>query len=303
MVIARNHSVDAVKGLLIFLVVVGHVLLGTLDDNILRYVIYSFHMPVFFFVSGYLLNVENMKTQPYGSVLKKYWHRMLFPWLLAWVVYTPLSLYFRGNLSLTAVVQNIFNSYYHLWFVPTLFLLVTMMWLIAQKAKSEVFPLLIIGISLLAYNLYKEVSIGTSFRYAYFLYLSLGYLSRRYLREINIPGGVIISAFILVVVLYKVVTDASFSSFNQFMGLPLLFFLCVFGFLPIMQKGKLHNPILELWGRQSLHIYLWHVIPVLILKKIFKNSEAEYYICSLVLIIIATLATGLYFKHPVFKRN
>lgn len=48
MVNGRNRSVDAVKGILIFLVVIGHVLLGTLDENIIRYTIYSFHMPAFF---------------------------------------------------------------------------------------------------------------------------------------------------------------------------------------------------------------------------------------------------------------
>lgn len=66
--ITRNHSIDAVKGLLIFLVVVFHLILGTVDDNILRFVIVSFVMPAFFFVSGYLLNVEKLKAQPYGSV-------------------------------------------------------------------------------------------------------------------------------------------------------------------------------------------------------------------------------------------
>ena len=44
MVIAeRNRSIDTLKGLLIFTVVLGHVLLGTLDENPLRYLIYSFH--------------------------------------------------------------------------------------------------------------------------------------------------------------------------------------------------------------------------------------------------------------------
>ena len=66
--ITRNHSIDAVKGLLIFLVVVYHLVLGTVDDNILRFVLASFIMPGFFFVSGYLLNVEKLKAQPYGSV-------------------------------------------------------------------------------------------------------------------------------------------------------------------------------------------------------------------------------------------
>ena len=88
MVNGRNRSVDAVKGILIFLVVIGHVLLGTLDENIIRYTIYSFHMPAFFFVSGYLLDMERLAGQGYWSVLSKYWKRMLAEWSVAWLVYT-----------------------------------------------------------------------------------------------------------------------------------------------------------------------------------------------------------------------
>lgn len=84
MVIAeRNKSIDTLKGLLIFTVVLGHVLLGAIDGNPLRYLIYSFHMPVFFFISGYLLNIEKMKQTSIRDIVKKYWHRMLKPWCVA----------------------------------------------------------------------------------------------------------------------------------------------------------------------------------------------------------------------------
>lgn len=43
----RNEKTDMIKGLLIVLVIVGHILPGTLQDNIVRYTIYAFHMPVF----------------------------------------------------------------------------------------------------------------------------------------------------------------------------------------------------------------------------------------------------------------
>ena len=40
----RNYSIDTVKGFLILCVIIGHVLLGSLEQNVFRYVIYSFHM-------------------------------------------------------------------------------------------------------------------------------------------------------------------------------------------------------------------------------------------------------------------
>lgn len=68
MINERNRSIDAVKGVLILLVIIGHVLVGPIDEHVVRYVIYSFHMPAFFFVSGYLLSLERLGQQNYGAM-------------------------------------------------------------------------------------------------------------------------------------------------------------------------------------------------------------------------------------------
>ncbi|HSE60868.1 MAG TPA: acyltransferase family protein [Candidatus Saccharimonadales bacterium] len=51
---ARNGFLDALKGFSILLVVVGHAIqtVPNFDDNILFRIIYSFHMPLFMFLSG-----------------------------------------------------------------------------------------------------------------------------------------------------------------------------------------------------------------------------------------------------------
>jgi len=52
----RNPNIDFVKGLLIVFVVIGHILRGSLSDDLLRYIIYLFHMPLFIGLSGFLFN-------------------------------------------------------------------------------------------------------------------------------------------------------------------------------------------------------------------------------------------------------
>lgn len=56
---ARRSDLDVFKGILIILMVLGHVIQTIIspddfDNNIVFKVIYSFHMPAFFFISGYL---------------------------------------------------------------------------------------------------------------------------------------------------------------------------------------------------------------------------------------------------------
>ena len=56
----RDSSIDALKAVMVFLVVLGHT--GGYDP-LIRKVIYSFHMPVFVFLSGYLTSSGTPKEK------------------------------------------------------------------------------------------------------------------------------------------------------------------------------------------------------------------------------------------------
>ena len=51
---ARNPAIDVVKGMLILLVIAGHLVPGSLTDSLARHLIYGFHMPLFIGLAGYL---------------------------------------------------------------------------------------------------------------------------------------------------------------------------------------------------------------------------------------------------------
>ena len=106
----RNESIDVIKGTLIFLVIIGHILLGSLDNNGLRYFIYSFHMPIFFFLSGYLLNLQKISKNTAIVLLRKYWKRMLLQWIIALLVYSLIISY--SNFTLYEIVSQ---PYLHLF--------------------------------------------------------------------------------------------------------------------------------------------------------------------------------------------
>ena len=53
----RDYRIDNTKGILIILVVIGHFLLPVASTRFTTnslYLIYTFHMPCFIFISGYL---------------------------------------------------------------------------------------------------------------------------------------------------------------------------------------------------------------------------------------------------------
>ena len=63
----RNKQVDIIRGVAILLVVLEHAL-GT-SDNFFANIILSFHMPVFFILSGYLAHEKI--TGNFGAAIKK----------------------------------------------------------------------------------------------------------------------------------------------------------------------------------------------------------------------------------------
>ncbi len=65
MVQTRDHQFDNIKAILIFLVVLGHILSRFGDSvsvTILYKIIFSFHIPAFFFVSGYFAKFDPKKV-------------------------------------------------------------------------------------------------------------------------------------------------------------------------------------------------------------------------------------------------
>lgn len=116
----RIIELDFFKGIAILLVVLGHSVSRGVADHYLDPVmlwIYSFHMPLFFFISGYLISYTSYKKRNFGnSVLKK-----VLTLLLPYLVWTyGVSLIEDRKIPNIEVVFLSTDSHY--WFVYLLFL-------------------------------------------------------------------------------------------------------------------------------------------------------------------------------------
>ena len=169
----RNESIDSLKGILIIFVIIGHALHGTLDENILRYVIYSFHMPVFLFISGYLINLQRIQSLSAKDLLVKYWKRMLFPWGVALFFYSfVLSI---PHFTLLEFVEKLSHPYYHLWYVPTLFVFICIVWMITHVKERTVALIFLVALGLIFSNMHIKVG---CLRMCYFIFFMFGVISK-----------------------------------------------------------------------------------------------------------------------------
>ncbi|MCI8417870.1 MAG: acyltransferase [Lachnospiraceae bacterium] len=127
----RDQTLDAIKGVAIFLVMVGHVLnLNHMEDPYVYDGIRAVQMPLFMMVSGYLCGLGRpvRSLGEYGAIMKRRAISYLVPFFVWIVVLYPLEL--PG-----AIWDTLFHLDYGLWFLMTLFLLTAMVHT-AQLAAS-----------------------------------------------------------------------------------------------------------------------------------------------------------------------
>ena len=120
----RLPWLDAAKGLGIVLVVMGHIT----TDPLLERLIFSFHMPLFFFLSGIAFNFSRQE-----QFIHRHAHSLLFPYftfcILSFLYWFFLERHFRpANFDAGTAFLNIFlaqgNNYIFnsvMWFLPCLF--------------------------------------------------------------------------------------------------------------------------------------------------------------------------------------
>lgn len=145
------NEFNILKGIGIFLVILGHV--GGVSENISN-VIFSFHMPLFFFVSGFFFKETTLK-----AFLFKKGKRILIPYIA--FSFLSFLMYYIPNYNDSKF--NFFDFFYGtflgisdgfylswnivLWFLPALFLL-NLIYLLLEKIKKKflIIVLFIVGI-------------------------------------------------------------------------------------------------------------------------------------------------------------
>ena len=111
----RDNRIDSIKGLLILLVVLGHII-GSCGSGEVCWdvwkIIYVFHMPLFILISGYFTSIRKDISSLWKGLLQ-----IVIPLLIFHVLYVAISIFVFGNsFSLT----YLFTPYWILWYLLSL---------------------------------------------------------------------------------------------------------------------------------------------------------------------------------------
>jgi fucose 4-O-acetylase-like acetyltransferase len=121
----RLHYIDSAKGIGILLVIIGHHLLGA--EWIVDW-INSFHMPLFFVITGVLTGCHEDKRSTKQLLYKKA-KSLMYPYVtfsllnLIWYLLYYVALSFEPEESLSVVIIKMITTYGYqaLWFLPAMF--------------------------------------------------------------------------------------------------------------------------------------------------------------------------------------
>ena len=283
----REHKYDTLKGILIILMVFAHALL-TYDYypkdsyNLLVECIYIFHMPFFLIISGYFSK----------NINKKRIINYLFIFLFMQSSFFLFDYFRYGNI-------NILSIKYSSWFI---FLLIIYRLTICNKTVNQIiikkYSLLIIFmISIMSGLLLKDNTITRIFTFFYFF--AFGYRNKFHINKKYCFSLIIISIVILVCILSLNVP------LNLLMGLSYndLFSViirgCIFiadtmlftGIINLIKNNKI--PLITTIGKNSIYIYIFHRIPVLLFGYIFYPYKYYLLISLFISIFLCFLITIL----------
>jgi fucose 4-O-acetylase-like acetyltransferase len=266
----RNAGIDVLKGLLILLVIAGHIDRRPLSESAFRYAIYGFHMPLFLAVSGYLISEERLRAHGTWKLLESYAKRFAIPWSLVYLTFSLLPKVVAGEASLRWIVFSLAYPKSHLWYVPSVVLMALALGVLVRRGV-RLLPVLCLTLvsSALAMTamgaIHAPIShgpdwlvpLGDKRTYLFFPFFLLGYIVRR---QPLSPRALRVYLFCLpvAIVLYAATYFPGFrgGSAAAFAVLNLALIPTV---LTIITRVREPNGSPLGWiGRNSLPIYLWH---------------------------------------------
>jgi acyltransferase len=278
----RVHGIDFFKGVLILLVIVGHIM--TYSQYLVKHLIYGFHMPLFLAVSGYMVRQDTLRQTALRTLLGRYSKRMLLPWLLAFATFFFMEHrddLLAGDMGGAVLAESILYPAFHLWYVPVLFLVICGLWL-CEYWRLPITALWSVAI-LFTIGWMASVTdpihgprvlyyVGDKRLMAFFSFFLMGYgLRHNFVPMPTKRLGVIVLIFFTC--LHIAAYYGDWGSWERLIVVGLN--LSVIGvFVPIFTSAQALRLKPFNWiGQQSLGIYLWHPFFIFAAHKFLYKPE------------------------------
>lgn len=320
--IVRLYDIDILKGIGILFVILGHI-----QQNIPKWLliyIYSFHMPLFYYISGYLYkkDYEKMSVKEYTIKRAK---ELLYPYLtlnflnLVWYIIKEHSISGILKYILSFLYSNyIFDINYvgAIWFLMSLFIVEMVYFFIKKNCNLNktcfwICVCFIFGICI--QKLINVIGVRLPFWidisfFGLFFY-NLGYVIKEKCNvSLNLLGKFLLLFICVALSILGIILNYKYCNFGNFSGRIDMLYLHFGNYLwfilasisgiftwHIISKILNRNKMLELYGKNTLVIMGVHIIFLQVITKIFKmlSLNLNEYFLGLVIFIVTAICSLL----------
>lgn len=319
----RYDIIDELKGITILLVLIGHILVGIIGNYnivvpytnevtneeavcyILKDLIYSFHMPLFFIIAGFFANHSLKKS--FKDMLKNKFLRLGVPYFfwsfVAAVCMQIISKYTTNGLGIKDFLLSPIYPFFQYWFLYDLFFLFIIYYIFNSIYYNKFFFCFFSMIIYLVNYYLPDYWIIKSI-FTNLVFFSIGTLVLDLFKNILIKKTdikkVIISGSIFFLFIAYYINLLYIEGYSYFIYLYRFFvalsgscFICTL--ISYLSNNKFVNTVIKNFGKESMLVYCVHVFFIsATLKFILKIYEEipiiyMFFICLFISVICCWL--------------
>lgn len=281
----RQNWIDLIKGISIISVIYYH----TSIDNCFINFITSFHMFIFFFLSGYLFDAKKYQILPKNKYMCGKLKSLLLPYVIFIVLYSMINFLFIKQTISNCLYNLLFSNLYFgaIWFLPSLLLCIIMSNFIISSYSNRYYLIVAFSLVLFMLGIFAHSNgFYNVFRYQQSLvsciYYCSGYICKEYIIKkqnmyslkyitmtsifllgIGFIGSQINSRIILSRMMFGDLALCFVTSFSNILGLCLFVKMCYKErFLETL------NSIVLLLGKYSIIVLCTHEILLSLFRRI-----------------------------------
>jgi len=303
----RERWVDAIKGMAILCVVMGHTLDGVISrvlyveaNNVLTWifdVIYAFHMPLFMTISGFLFYKAYFVD---GEVIREKLNKQILNLVLLYFIYCliyglmklPLSMFVKSDVGLKDILLIPICPLGPYWYLYAMIILYLIFGLdIVNKINQYVVLIVLFFVSIFS----QFVSIGNLLGIQRIMFLAFFfYFGKILINFIEKKKYVVMGLFVGAIILFilfnqKCDTKIQYALLRSCIAFGLTTGICCIAFSLKSFLSKKIGAFLCYFGEHSLEIYVLHVFFVTGLNIIFDKLNILGIVGLLLTFILAVL--------------
>lgn len=286
----RLNYIDHIKGFAIILVVLGHTYS---NDNIITIWINSFHMPLFFMISGYLIKYKESIYKNQSFKWKHKLKKIMLPYLIFGIfisLFLSILSYLGGQNFYDILSKNFINivtleGVQALWFLPCLFIAEYLFYLVNLCGKKGyIIVTILFIITLIMHNkLNQGVNLVFARSFIALGFITIGYLLFMLINKLKISISSIIFMSVICLI-FSIINSPSATIYNlKFNNIIFYIITSLSGSLGVIllfkKLDKINFKLLKFYGANSIIILCMHGIIIEIIRlldyKIVNNCLSK----------------------------